>query len=461
MHERTPVLDTGEEDYNLDGSGEFRVGHKFKSREAVLQGVKNYSIRKSADADKLIMGVNGASVWHFDRTSDTGNIKFICVFQYFITISEVRRVGGVHACLAPTMSQDYCQLDNSLICRVILPLIQSNPSVSIPVLQSAVQASYHFKLSYRKVWMAKQKVIAQIYGDWEESYNKVLKLLQAMQSYFSSTICDLCVKPFYDGHFLVRDYSMFDKVFWSFPLCVEAFKHCKPFVSVDGTHLYGRYGGVLLIAVAQDVNSNILPIAFAIVESESTESWSFFLTNLRRHVTPQDGSLVISDKSQAIKVALSADDSGWHPPRANHAYCIRHMTANFMTRFKSAEGKRYLINAAYSPSKAGYKWYIDALRGVSPTMVEWACSIGHTVKGSQDRRWGGICQTRSCNQTSFSVNDSFLYAACFAATRSLAPSSCSTITHVSVLYHRPKSRRHPQRGFRVHVGSGGTLRPAG
>ncbi|XP_016165251.1 uncharacterized protein LOC107607867 [Arachis ipaensis] len=275
------------------------------------------------------------------------------------------------------MSQDHRQLDSSLICRVILPLIQSNPSVSILVLQGAVQASYHFKPSYRKVWMAKQKAIAQIYGDWEESYNKVPKLLQALQSYFPGTICDLRVKPFYDGHLLVRDCSMFDKVFWSFPSCVEAFKHCKPFVSVDGTHLYGRYDGVLLIAMAQDGNSNILPIAFAIVESESIESWSFFLINLRRHVTPQDSLLVISDRSQAIKAALSSDDGGWHPSRAYHAYCIRHMAANFMTRFKSAEGKRYLINAAYSPSQAGYEWYMDALRGVSPTMVDWA---GHFRK---------------------------------------------------------------------------------
>ncbi|RYQ90351.1 hypothetical protein Ahy_B09g096476 isoform C [Arachis hypogaea] len=36
MHERTPFPDTGEEDYNLDGGVEFQVGHKFRSREAVL-----------------------------------------------------------------------------------------------------------------------------------------------------------------------------------------------------------------------------------------------------------------------------------------------------------------------------------------------------------------------------------------------------------------------------------------
>ncbi|XP_025628847.1 uncharacterized protein [Arachis hypogaea] len=123
--------------------------------------------------------------------------------------------------------------------------------------------------------MAKQKAIAWIYGDWEESYNKVPKLLQALQSCFSGTICDLRVKPYYDGHLMVRDCSMSDKVFWAFPSCVEAFKHCKPFVSVDCTHLYGRYDGVLLITVAQDGNSNKLPIAFAIVESGLLMSPSF------------------------------------------------------------------------------------------------------------------------------------------------------------------------------------------
>ncbi|RYR75842.1 hypothetical protein Ahy_A01g000427 [Arachis hypogaea] len=42
--------------------------------------------------------------------------------------NPVQRFGGQHTCLTPTMSQDYCQLDSSLICRVILPLIQSNPT---------------------------------------------------------------------------------------------------------------------------------------------------------------------------------------------------------------------------------------------------------------------------------------------------------------------------------------------
>ncbi|XP_016168878.1 uncharacterized protein LOC107611474 [Arachis ipaensis] len=49
MHERNLVSDSCGVDYNLDDGVEFRVGHRFRSREAVLQGVKNYSIRRSAE----------------------------------------------------------------------------------------------------------------------------------------------------------------------------------------------------------------------------------------------------------------------------------------------------------------------------------------------------------------------------------------------------------------------------
>ncbi|RYQ80079.1 hypothetical protein Ahy_Scaffold1g106730 isoform G [Arachis hypogaea] len=49
MHERTPFSNTGEKDYNLDSGVEFRVGHRFKCRDAVLQGVKNYSICRSVE----------------------------------------------------------------------------------------------------------------------------------------------------------------------------------------------------------------------------------------------------------------------------------------------------------------------------------------------------------------------------------------------------------------------------
>ena len=43
-------------------------------------------------------------------------------------------------------------------------------------------------------------------------------------------------------------------------------------ISIDGTHLYGKYRGVLMIAMATEANNNVLPLAFVIVDKESGPS---------------------------------------------------------------------------------------------------------------------------------------------------------------------------------------------
>ncbi|KAK9291655.1 hypothetical protein L1049_019604 [Liquidambar formosana] len=55
---------------------------------------------------------------------------------------------------------------------------------------------------------------------------------------------------------------------------------CRPFIGLDGCHLKGPHGGMLLSAVALDGNCGLYPLAFAIVEGETIESWSFFLHHL-------------------------------------------------------------------------------------------------------------------------------------------------------------------------------------
>ena len=69
--------------------------------------------------------------------------------------------------------------------------------------------------------------------------------------------------------------------FWSFYPCIDGFKYCKPVISIDGTHLYGKYQEKLLVAMATDTNNKIFPLAFTIVDYESGSSWRWFLQCLR------------------------------------------------------------------------------------------------------------------------------------------------------------------------------------
>nr|KYP37539.1 hypothetical protein KK1_041262 [Cajanus cajan] len=143
---------------------------------------------------------------------------------------------------------------------------------------------------------------------------------------------------------MVHHYVQFHRVFWTFKPCIDGFKYCKPIVQVDGTFLYGKYKGTLHVVVAQDGNNKIFPIAFAIIEGETTEAWFFFLHYLKRHVCPQDGLCLISDRHESIKNAYARQGIGWTPKNLVHVFCIFHIAQNFMRHFKNTEQKKLIIN---------------------------------------------------------------------------------------------------------------------
>ncbi|KAL0315658.1 UNVERIFIED_CONTAM: hypothetical protein Sradi_5444000 [Sesamum radiatum] len=93
------------------------------------------------------------------------------------------------------------------------------------------------------------------------------------------------------------------KKFKRFYVCFAGVKKgflsgCRPFIGVDGFHLKGLHGGILLTAVGVDLNNNQFPLAYSVVISENKESWKWFLTLLREdlNIAREDSYTFISDK---------------------------------------------------------------------------------------------------------------------------------------------------------------------
>ncbi|XP_016207225.1 uncharacterized protein LOC107647682 [Arachis ipaensis] len=272
-------------------------------------------------------------------------------------IWEVKRYNGPHTCLATSISSDHRSLDYHVISTFIMPMVRADASVNIKVLQNATAAHFGFRPTYRRVWMAKQKAAAVIYGDWDESYNELPRWVLGVQLTMPGSVAVLRTCPVRVGGQLDESQAYFHRLFWTFPPCIEAFCHCKP---LDG-------------------NSNILPVAFALVDGENAESWSFFLSHLRQHVTPQPGLLVISDRHNGIKAALESPDGGWLPPAAYRAFCIRHVAANFALTFKGKDARRLLVNAAYAKTEVEFDYWFDILRSENPAMCDWGNRIEYSL----------------------------------------------------------------------------------
>ncbi|XP_057723973.1 uncharacterized protein LOC130939925 [Arachis stenosperma] len=347
-------------------------------KDEVVLSVKTYSIRRGVQY-KVVESDYRRNI---GKCSEFGNG---CTWLIRLSLRqrkgiwEVKKYNGPHTCLATSISSDHRSLDYHVISAFIMPMIRADASVCIKEFLNATAAHFGFSPTYRRVWLAKQKAIAHIYGDWDESYNELPMWVLGVYLTMPGTVAVLRTSPVRVGGQVDESQAYFHRLFWTFPLCIEAFRHCKPLFSIDGTHLYGKYGGTLLVMIAQDRNSNILPVAFALVEGENAESWSFFLSHPRQHVTPQPGLLVISDRHNGIKAALEAPHGGWLPPAAYHTFCIRHVAANFALTFKGKDARRLLVNASYAKIEVEFDYWFDILRSKNPAMCEWANQIEYSL----------------------------------------------------------------------------------
>ncbi|XP_016164196.1 uncharacterized protein LOC107606672 [Arachis ipaensis] len=206
-----------------------------------------------------------------------------------------------------------------------------------------------------------------------------------------SSVVQIETQPLYNGNEEAQGVKILHRVFWSFNPCIRAFKHCKPLVQVDGTHLYEKYKGTLLVVVAQDGNQNIVPIAFALMEGETVDAWHFFLRNLRTYVVRKDGVGMISDRHESIRVAVNRSGGDWQTPRAWWMFCIRHIGSNFLRAFKVPHLQKLVVNIGYSRTVEEYNINSKRLEERGDAYARWCDAIGlrHWVLAfDEGHRWG-------------------------------------------------------------------------
>ena len=66
-------------------------------------------------------------------------------------------------------------------------------------------------------------------------------------------------------------------------------------IAVDGSHLWGKYPGVLLLVVTYDGSHKLFPIAFALAEAERRDSWKWFIANLSLTLGSLTNLTIMSD----------------------------------------------------------------------------------------------------------------------------------------------------------------------
>ena len=109
-------------------------------------------------------------------------------------------------------------MDSNFVSSEIVGKLWQNHTARIDELWEIIHTKYNHEFSYYKVWDAKQKAIAKIFGDWEKSYQRLRKLLSYLDQDSGTQ---------YNYYTIPRDIvgtTLLRYVFWAFAPCIAAFR---------------------------------------------------------------------------------------------------------------------------------------------------------------------------------------------------------------------------------------------
>ncbi|XP_010467137.1 PREDICTED: uncharacterized protein LOC104747237 [Camelina sativa] len=157
----------------------------------------------------------------------------------------------------------------------------------------SMRTMFGMTLDYTNSYRALQYASEYVRGNAESGYAKLPYCLRKIEQSNPGSVVDL----------VVDDEHRFKYLFLSFDVSIHGFNYVRRVIVVDGTHLTGKYEGVLLVACAHDGNFQIFPLAFGIVDSECDGSWDWFFTKLSECILDEYPLVVVSDRCSSIAKA--------------------------------------------------------------------------------------------------------------------------------------------------------------
>ena len=157
---------------------------------------------------------------------------------------------------------------SSWLAKKLVEPLRANPEMKASAIVAELK-KYGVKPSRNQLYRARKMACDTLEGNHEQSYEKLTAYAEMVRRTNSESL----MKLQFDSQAITRAPS-FKRLFLSFgAMKMGVLRGCRPFIGFDGCHLKGPYGGVLLSAVALDGNNGLFPVAFAVVESETKDSW--------------------------------------------------------------------------------------------------------------------------------------------------------------------------------------------
>nr|AAS98456.1 hypothetical protein [Oryza sativa Japonica Group] len=308
------------------GDGQINLGAMFRDKTGLQDAVKSWSFQMQRQ-----FRVVKSNRTEYTIVCETEGCTFrlhshVPKYECYWIVSKLQE----HSCLIRNTRESHRNLTAAYVANKYYEEIIEGDDTACAAHNKTGGESYH------KAWRAKQKAMEKIYGTFEEAYDTLPHMLNILKRRNPGTYVAVQDREsIYPPNYLVMQ-----RAFFAFGACIHAFQCSRPVLCVDSTFLTGKYRGQILTAVGADANNQIIPVAFAFVESENYESWLWFLQHLKWGVVQKRTSIcIIHDGNagllKAIKELQEDGDGAYYWPDMHSRWCMQHMGDNFFKQFNS------------------------------------------------------------------------------------------------------------------------------
>ncbi|XP_019178181.1 PREDICTED: uncharacterized protein LOC109173407 [Ipomoea nil] len=244
--------------------------------------------------------------------------------------------------------------------------IGHNSNWSTAEFRDQVKSDEGFQFSKKQAYSPMKKAKAAIEGEAIENFSKIWNYKLEIERTNPKTTCRVKVTDL-----LYAGKPRFMRMYFSWEASKEGYKFCRNMIGVDGCHLKHTFGGQLLTAVGIDGNDSIFPLAYAFVEGETKDSWSWFLrllkTDLEITREAEEQLTFISDKQKGLLPAFEGV-----LPNASHRFCVRHLHGNMkVAGFMGKAIKDALWAAAKATTVNTFTDGMTKLKNVDVEAYKW------------------------------------------------------------------------------------------
>ncbi|XP_059310813.1 uncharacterized protein LOC132062214 [Lycium ferocissimum] len=340
-----------------DGTG-FFSGLTFKKKQELkillnLADVKNnFSFEQVKNTKKIynVKCVDKNCKWRLRAMKFEGTDRF-----------RITTYHNMHICGVQHLTSHHRHATAEVVAKHIENKFIEGNSLSTREIKETIRVELGCKISYWKCLEGSYIAKSLTRGTPEHGYEVIDKYRHMIHVTNEGSKTDLKVDS--SGRFLY--------FFVSYGAWINGFAYTRKVLAVDGTHLFGKYGGVLLSAVALDTENHIFPLAFCVVNSEGDASYQYFFEQLLEIVPNTNELCIISDRHPSIKKAVSKIYT-----EAHYGACMRHLGESIRKNFHCGDWMHHFYDAAKAYRRDEFNDHFQQIKDLDMSVAKYLEDVG-------------------------------------------------------------------------------------